>query len=76
MDFDHAKYVGDIQGYRDMVADIRPHLPTLELPLAYRKVFVRWHSPELIHHDSGEPVSRNWHLMPAHDFKILIPIKA
>ena len=75
MDYDHAKYVGDIPEYRDQLAYVRPHLPTLELPLAYRKVHVKWFEPKLIHHENGKEVGNRWHLMPAKDFRILVPVK-
>ena len=75
MDFDHAKYVGDIPEYRDQIAYVRPHLPTLELPLAHRKVHVKWLNQSIAHHERGKEVGNQWHLMSAKDFRILVPVK-
>lgn len=73
--YDRAKYVGRISAYAGKVADIRPHPGTLDEPLSRRKVFVKWVNPKIIHHEHGEAVGSEWHLMPANDFRIIVMAK-
>ena len=76
MTHDCARYVGSVEEYHDQVADIRPHMPTQHLPLEERKVFVRWHNPNLprVNSKLGQHVGTYWHDMPAADFRILVRV--
>lgn len=73
---DHARYCGDIEQYRDQVAEVRPHFDTMHLDLSSRLVWVRWVDPDLINHNSpiGQQVGNCWHQMPAVDFKLLVRV--
>lgn len=74
--YDDARYVGAIPELQGQVASIRPYPPTEGLPLDERKLYARWHNPDLsgYHADCPPRVGTYWYLHPVTDFKILIPI--
>lgn len=74
--FDLAQYVGHRIEYAGQVAEVRPDVPTLHLPLQDRKLWARWQDPTLPNLDSklGQDVGHCWHQYAAADFRLVIPI--
>ena len=72
--YDHARYCGSNPAYVDKTCDIRPHFWTEHLPLEARKVWVRWHDPKIINHESPikQEVGYAWHMHAASDFRLLV----